>query len=84
MNLIQLIFGKDKVSYQDIEKLITNKKEEDRFLDYKSPEILNHSDLSKNISAFLNAEGGMRKRDLKERYIPRKLSLFQKNIQKKE
>lgn len=58
----KIIFGKDldKINIEDIEDLIRSKREEGQYLEYKSPEILRSPEkLSKTLSGFLNADGGI-------------------------
>ena len=62
MGFIKDLFGKEayEVTLGDIRQLISMRREEDRFLKYKSPAILRDADeLSQWASAFLNAEGGL-------------------------
>lgn len=56
------IFGKnlESLTIEDIKRLIKNEKEENQYIEYKSPEILRSPEkLSKTISGFLNADGGI-------------------------
>lgn len=62
MGAVKDIFGKEpeQVDLNDIQDLITQRREESRNLEYKSPDILNKPvDLSKWVSALLNADGGL-------------------------
>ena len=62
MSTIEDIFAKpaDKVELSDIQKLIDNKKEEMRSLEYKAPQFAEKGpELSEWVSAFLNADGGL-------------------------
>ena len=62
MGIIEDIFTKSpkELTLSDIHKLIDDKREESRTLEYKSPDILkNPTDLSEWVSAFLNADGGL-------------------------
>ncbi|MGD0795528.1 MAG: ATP-binding protein [Dehalococcoidales bacterium] len=62
MGAVEDIFSKppDKVEVSDLQKLIDEKREETRNLEYKSPDILSKPvDLSEWVSAFLNADGGL-------------------------
>ena len=62
MGFVKDVFGKEahQVSLVDIRQLITVRREEDRFLEYKRPDILRDpEELSQWVSAFLNAEGGL-------------------------
>ena len=62
MGIIEDIFTKppNEVTLSDIQKLIDERREESRNLEYKSPDILKKpSDLSEWVSAFLNADGGL-------------------------
>ncbi len=62
MGAIKDIFGKEEleVGLSDIQNLINQKVEENKMLEYKDPDILaNPKRLSKQVSAFLNAEGGL-------------------------
>lgn len=62
MGAVEEIFSKpaDRVELSDIQKLIDEKREENRNLEYKAPQILGKpSDLSEWVSAFLNADGGL-------------------------
>jgi len=62
MGAIKDVFGKEasEVGLADIQNLIDQKVEENKILEYKAPLILtDHIALSKWVSAFLNAEGGL-------------------------
>lgn len=62
MSFVKDLFGKKPpgIKIEDIDILIVNKREEDRFLEYKDPRILNTPErLSGWISALLNADGGL-------------------------
>lgn len=62
MGAIRDIFGKEpeQVDLSDIQNLITERREEARNLEYKSPGILKKPvDLSSWVSALLNADGGL-------------------------
>ena len=62
MSFIKDLFGKEahEVTLEDIRQLISMRREEDRFLKYKSPAVLRDAEeLSQWVSAFLNAEGGL-------------------------
>lgn len=62
MGAVKDIFGKEpeQVDLNNIQVLITQRREEARNLEYKSPDILNKPvDLSKWVSALLNADGGL-------------------------
>lgn len=62
MGFIKDLFGKEPadIKVAEINNLITIKKEEDHFLEYKAPDVLNNpGKLSEWVSAFLNAGGGL-------------------------
>ena len=62
MSFVKDLFGKEPpgIKIEDIDILIVNKREEDRFLEYKDPRILNTPEkLSGWVSALLNADGGL-------------------------
>lgn len=62
MGFTKDLFGKEPalVTLDDIDSLINTRKEEDRFLEYKDPRILEAPEkLSGWVSAFLNADGGL-------------------------
>lgn len=62
MGVIEDVFGKEpsSIDLNDIDSLIKQKREESRNLEYKAPDILNRPvDLSKWVSAMLNADGGL-------------------------
>ncbi len=62
MGFIKELFGKEaeELTSRDMRNLISMKKEEDRFLEYKGADILDKpEELSQWVSAFLNAEGGL-------------------------
>jgi hypothetical protein len=62
MGAIEEIFAKpvNEVGLDDLQKLIDEKREETRTLEYKDPQILkNPGELSEWVSALLNADGGL-------------------------
>jgi hypothetical protein len=62
MSFVKDLFGKEPpdIKIEDIDNLIVNRREEDRFLEYKDPRILGTPEqLSQWVSAFLNADGGL-------------------------
>jgi hypothetical protein len=62
MGIIEDIFAKPtpEVGLADIQKLIDDKREETRNLEYKAPQFAEKgADLSEWVSAFLNADGGL-------------------------
>ncbi len=62
MGFVRDVFGKEahQVALGDIRELMSMRREEDRFLEYKSPAILRDpEEFSQSVSAFLNAEGGL-------------------------
>lgn len=88
MGLVKDLFGKEAedVTLRDVHNLITIRREEDRFLEYKSPAIVSDpGQLSQWVSAFLNAEGGLiiiglcednprKKEYLQQKIYPRRLA----------
>lgn len=62
MSFVKDLFGKEPpdIKIGDIDNLIVNRREEDRFLEYKDPRILGTPEkLSGWASALLNADGGL-------------------------
>ncbi len=62
MGAIQDIFAKsgENINMSDIQKLIDDKREETRILEYKAPKIIEKpAEISEWVSAFLNADGGL-------------------------
>jgi hypothetical protein len=62
MSFAKDLFGKEPpdIKIDDIDNLIVNRREEDRFLEYKDPRILGTPEkLSEWASALLNADGGL-------------------------
>ncbi len=62
MGFARDLFGKEPalVTLDDIDNLIDTRKEEDRFLEYKAPDILSTPErLSQWVSSLLNADGGL-------------------------
>jgi len=62
MSFVKDLFGKKPpgIKIEDIDILIADKREEDRFLEYKDARILNTPEkLSEWVSALLNADGGL-------------------------
>lgn len=81
MGFVKDVFGKEahQLTLGDIRQLISMRREEDRFLEYKSPAILRDPEqLSQCVSAFLNAEGGLIIIGLCEDNPRKKASLHQK------
>lgn len=96
MGFIKDLFGKEPpdIKIADINNLITIKKEEDHFLEYKAPDVLNNpGKLSEWTSAFLNAGGGLmiigihedypnKKDKVKARIFPTRIEFVSKDYTK--
>ena len=62
MGFVRDLFGKEthQITLEDIKQLLSMRREEDRCLQYKSPDVLRDpEELSQCVSSFLNAEGGV-------------------------